>query len=581
MKKVKLIIAAALIGTMVTANLLPGVAYADDINSEVIANEVMEQVKAGEVTLDEAIENSISYYRNVKMNLDSFWEIVALSGVGEDINSELYNLPDWDASVVSEDTSIIADTGYILGIIARGEDPKNFKGKDFAKILAEKQRKYGNGLESFNGSNFNIWAIIALEIANQEYDKEFALETLLKYQFADGSYGFSANSSWGGSTDLTGMALISLGLLQKDTAFKNDTRIQESIDKALGYLESKKLDDGTFTGYSSNADGNSTSMAITGIVSVGEDLTSERWSGVDTGILGMQVTAEDEAAGKGTKGQFYWQGTMANDMATYQCLVALGEIKSGESNWDRLDRQYEVYEEERENLKLPKITASNISVNLGDPIDLLTGVTAEDMNGADITSKIIVKETNIPMVGNVVTGAGSYIATYEVTDEEGRSNIKTIEVTVNQVENLTIVDSVDKVEAAIGEIEALLKEVDKDGKALYALEEKEAVNLGDTHIVYTYVIKTNVERGIKKEVRFILPKDAEKPVITVPEVKPEPTPEPKPEEKPNTKPETKPDTTKPTTKPTLPQTGGQSTLPMAVAGVTTLLAGIGIKFRRK
>ena len=591
MKKVKLIIASALIGTMVTANLLPGVAYADDINSEVIANEVMEQVTAGEITLDEAIENSISYYRNVKMNLASFWEIVALSGVGEDINSELYNLPDWDASVVSEDTSIIDDTGYILGIIAKGQDPKNYKGKNLAEILASKQRKYGGGKESFNGGNFNIWSIIALELANQEYDRDFAIETLGKYQRPDGS--FSISLSWDGTTDMTGMGLISIGLLQKDEAYKNNEALNEMKVKAVAYLEQAKLGDGTFAPdiKSNYFDGNSTAMAITGLLSVGEDIKSSKWSGVDTGILGLQVLEDgmlEDWSGKPTlpcyKGQFYYRDNprlMANDMSTSQCLIAVGDIKSGETIWDRLDTQYEAYEAERENLKLPKITASNISVNLGDSIDLLAGVTAEDMNGADITPKVIVKETNIPMVGNVVTGAGSYTATYEVTDEEGRNNIKTIEVNVNQVENLTIVDSVDKVEAAIGEIEALLKEVDKDGKALYALEEKEAVNLGDTHIVYTYVIKTNVERGIKKEVRFILPKDAEKPVITVPEVKPEPTPEPKPEEKPNTKPETKPDTTKPTTKPTLPQTGGQSTLPMAVAGVTTLLAGIGIKFRRK
>lgn len=579
MKKVKLIIASALIGTMVTANLLSGVAYADDVSSEVIANEVMEQVTAGELTLDEAIENSISYYKNVKINLGSFWELVALSGVGENVNSGLYNLPDWDEGVVSEDTSIIDDTGYIIGIIAKGQDPKNYKGKNLAEILASKQRKYGGGKESFNGGNFNIWSIIALELANQEYDRDFAIETLGKYQRPDGS--FSISLSWDGSTDMTGMGLISIGLLQKVEAYKNNESLNAMKAKAVAYIEQAKLSDGTFAPdiKSNYFDGNSTAMAITGLLSIGEDITSEKWSGVDTGILGLQILEDGmltDWSGKPIlpcyKGQFYYRDNprlMANDMSTSQCLIAVGDIKSGETIWDRLDKQYENYEAERENLKLPKITASNISVNLGDTVDLLAGVTAEDMNGVDITSKIIVKETNLPIVKNIATEAGSYIATYEVTDEEGRSNIKTIEVTVNQVENLTIVDSVDKIEAAIEEIEALLKEVDTDGKVLYALEEKEAVNLGDTHIVYTYVIKTNVERGIKKEVRFILPKDVEKPVITVPEVKPEPTPEPKP------------DTTKPTTKPTLPQTGGQSTLPMAVAGVTTLLAGIGIKFRRK
>lgn len=350
MKKVKLLLAAAIIGTTLTTNILPVVAYADGIDSTVSIREITSQVKIEKLTLDQAIANTINYYRNSNKELDSWWQIVALTGVGEDVRVAPYTIPDWDENTVTADTYAGDDAGVIIGLIAKGEDPKSFHGKNFAEILAKKQK---NSSESFNGANFNMWAITALEISNQEYDKEFALKTLLEYQMDDGGYGFSKD--FGSSTDMTGVALVSLSMLQKDEAFKSDPRITESINKALNYLEASKLADGTFIGYGSTdvSDANSTAMAITGLLSVGEDLTSERWSGVNTGILNMQVTEEDAAAGNGIKGQFFWQKPTANELATNQSLIAIGDIKVTESIWSKLDTQYENYEAGKENLGLP------------------------------------------------------------------------------------------------------------------------------------------------------------------------------------------------------------------------------------
>ena len=153
--------------------------------------------------------------------------------------------------------------------------------------------------------------------------------------------------------------------------------------------------------------------------------------------------------------------------------------------------------------KLPEISAENIEAKIGDKLDLLSGVTAVDANGVDITENITIKESTVPMNEGVLTEAGVYNVTYEVVDSEGRINTKTIEVKVNEAEV---------------------------------------------------------------------------------EVKPEEKPEVKPEEKPEVKPEVKPDAKpeeKPENKPSLPQTGGESTLPMAVVGLTVLLSGVGIKLKRK
>lgn len=595
MKKIKLLLATALIGTTLTTNILPVVAYAGDMDS-IATTSIINQIDTEKLTLDQAIANTINYYRNHNKNLDSWWQIVALTGVGEDIKGAPYTIPVWDENTVTTDTYVGDDTGVIIGLIAKGEDPKDFHGKNFAEIVSKKQKQFP---ESFNGANFNMWAIIALEMANQEYDKEFALKTLLEYQMDDGGFGFS--KVWGSSTDMTGMALISLSMLQKDEAFKNDSRIKESINKALNYLEVSKLEDGTFIGYGSAAasDANSTAMAITGLLSVGEDLTSERWSGVNTGLLSMQVTEKDEAAGNGIKGQFFWQKPTANELATNQSLIAIGDLKSQESIWSKLDTQYENYEAGKENLALPKIVASDIVVNVGDNINLMEGVKAEDTNGKDLTSKVIIKKNNIQSKANIATKAGNYSVTYEVVDSEGRNNLKTIEVTVKEREdiNLTVIDNVADSKKAIEKIEAMLNEVDKDGKPIYNLEEKEAVELDGEYMLYTFIVRKNSNMRVdndKWEIRMVLSKNDDKPVIDIPEVKPVEDPEKDPvgdsEKEPVKETEKAPSQEEnenktemnSTTNPSkLPQTGGQGTLPVAIAGITAVIAGLGIKLKRK
>lgn len=73
----------------------------------------------------------------------------------------------------------------------------------------------------------------------------------------------------------------------------------------------------------------------------------------------------------------------------------------------------------------PVITASDQCLYVGDPFDPLTGVTAVDCQGNDITSSIIVTANTVD-----TTTAGVYSVTYEVTDKRGQTTTKTIEVRV-------------------------------------------------------------------------------------------------------------------------------------------------------
>lgn len=73
----------------------------------------------------------------------------------------------------------------------------------------------------------------------------------------------------------------------------------------------------------------------------------------------------------------------------------------------------------------PVIYASDITVNMGNTINLLDGVTAEDFEDGNLTDKIIVSANNVDF-----NKIGTYEVTYSVTDSDNNVTTKTIKVTV-------------------------------------------------------------------------------------------------------------------------------------------------------
>ncbi len=78
-------------------------------------------------------------------------------------------------------------------------------------------------------------------------------------------------------------------------------------------------------------------------------------------------------------------------------------------------------------VNLPKISgAKDITIEWGEEVDLLKGISAVSSVEVDITSKL-------EILGKVDYGKpGKYIITYSVTDELNRASIETITVTVNE-----------------------------------------------------------------------------------------------------------------------------------------------------
>lgn len=74
---------------------------------------------------------------------------------------------------------------------------------------------------------------------------------------------------------------------------------------------------------------------------------------------------------------------------------------------------------------IPKITAEDVSLKVGEKFDALARVQAKDVEDGDLTSEIKVQESNVD-----TKRAGKYAVTYKVSDKDGATGYKTIKVTV-------------------------------------------------------------------------------------------------------------------------------------------------------
>ena len=93
----------------------------------------------------------------------------------------------------------------------------------------------------------------------------------------------------------------------------------------------------------------------------------------------------------------------------------------------------------------PVIHATDKTITVGDTFDPMAGVTAEDAEDGNLTTKIVVEKNDVK-----TDVAGKYEVTYKVTDNQGASFTKSITVTVNpKMEVLNAVPTIDAADKTI------------------------------------------------------------------------------------------------------------------------------------
>jgi len=261
----------------------------------------------------------LSYYHsNNYSNATTWWDMVGLWGAG-------------DGSKTSWDSSKTILAGNILGTLAKGEDPSNtLNGRNLLSELVATQVSSTGAFPGSYGptSSDQIWAMVALDAAKTQYEQEKAVSNLLTYQNSDGAFFYSTayNTS---DPDQTGMALLALANHQTVAG------AADSIVKAKAYLKSIQQNTGGFASWGTD-NPNSDATVISGLVAVGEDPLADGWKKNGKTML------DDLLSFQLDDGSFYSPPyppsdlRQTNDMATYQSLIALGDLNAHKSVWQRL-----------------------------------------------------------------------------------------------------------------------------------------------------------------------------------------------------------------------------------------------------
>lgn len=170
--------------------------------------------------------------------------------------------------------------------------------------------------------NEHIYAILALEAASPAaYDREAAGRHLYAQQKADGGFTFYGDT---GDVDMTGMALLALSCFRDDAS-------GACTAKAVSFLKTARSATGGYISpWSSSGKESacSAAAAISGLAAAGTDFEDGQWDATVKSLLSCQLQNGAFAAEVGL--------TAPDRVSTQQALIALGDIKAGDSVFKRL-----------------------------------------------------------------------------------------------------------------------------------------------------------------------------------------------------------------------------------------------------
>ncbi len=256
----------------------------------------------------------VAYYENSERTISDFWKLGALKGAGVDVEDGTWTL---DSNMFAPLTSNLP-TDYankILAALTIGRDPRTATGRDIVAELAEKQDENG----SFSSaSNQHIWAMIALDAAKQDYDKDKALQHLANINIDDGGYNLEGDTS---DVDITAMALIAL------SNHKGNEVADRLIDDAVEFLKDAQLETAGFSNFGSE-NTNSIATVISGLTAVDINIFSDNW-------VKSEKTMLDALASFANSDGTYNPTT--NEIATVQALIAIDDIIKSKSMWTDFD----------------------------------------------------------------------------------------------------------------------------------------------------------------------------------------------------------------------------------------------------
>lgn len=293
-------------------------------------------------TVDDMLADTLRFYEVERYNEANFirnvpgisWtELVALGASSSQLSDGTAQLPDWLTKDpgLQKDESDTAHIRYIFGLLAAGKDPSSAweTKRNLYTELAAQQKSDG----SIGGINKHAWAMLALDTGKKRgqdvgtWDntaKEKALQHVLKQEKEKGGFSLSLKAEDAADPDMTGMVLLALSNYQDDSA------VNAAIERAKHVLREQQLDTAGWGAWGENS--NSIATVISGLVALGEDVTSADWQkGGKSPVDALSKFQMKNGAFAFTLPADQW----VNAKALEQSFIALQEIKTGKSVWQQ------------------------------------------------------------------------------------------------------------------------------------------------------------------------------------------------------------------------------------------------------
>lgn len=210
---------------------------------------------------------------------------------------------------------------FVLTLLAAGEDPSQFGGRNLIAQLQKAQLTNGKFADQITGQgqeliNAHVWSVIALHAAGEDIPRlKLAKSWLVSKQLPDGGFQYAVGARTGG-VDMTAMALLAFRAMGM-------SKEEPSVKKALDFLRRAQDDQGGFKeGGIRNAE--SVANVICALVAWGEPMV--KWG------KGAVTPADQLLTFQHSTGGFvHSKNGLANQLATAQALLALGDLQRGSS----------------------------------------------------------------------------------------------------------------------------------------------------------------------------------------------------------------------------------------------------------
>ncbi|WP_027626637.1 prenyltransferase/squalene oxidase repeat-containing protein [Clostridium lundense] len=258
----------------------------------------------------EDIKNSIKdlkvYYSSKEKY--EFREALALNYSSENISEDIKDIQN-KYKVKENPANVSAYAGNIIGIIASGKDPKKYNRINYLEKLINSQVKEGEKKGKFiiaegdgDWPTIQAYAILALDMAEANYDKEGAVKALC---------GMS-NTGIYSDIDTTAMAITALA------AHKDIKEAEDIISSSIKYLKEKQNDKGGYDAYGKVNNPCTISAVIQALVANKINPLSDEWWKNESSMLDALLRNKVN-------------DNFGNDFANNQAFMALADLYKGES----------------------------------------------------------------------------------------------------------------------------------------------------------------------------------------------------------------------------------------------------------